>query len=251
MVISLHFTLIEDDDSAGQEPPFYIRQARFAHPGADLLGPGEGLNGVGKVAVGGGTAEQAPNGGKKDMEIESVERLHPPGARKAEFENDDLAAGADDASHLAKSFERVGEISESEGDGGEVEGGVGEGEALGVGFGEEEGARAVLDFLGGLAKHRMRKIDGANDGLRRETTAEGQSEVSGARANVENPADLDLGGAERGADGGAAPEAVDGKAEEVVENIVSGGDGGKHAADFARMGGKGIAGGNGVGRSAH
>ena len=134
----------------------------------------------------------------------------------------------------------IGEIAEAEGGRDEIEGLVGEGEAESVGFEEWKnvwrGIRGMVELRGGFFfgadQHGMRKIGAEDAGVA--FAREGEGEVAGAAAEIE---DSGVGALENGAKeaGGAfAPAAIGLEGEEMIEEVVTRGDYGEHFADFAR-----------------
>lgn len=104
---------------------------------------------------------------------------------------------------FSDAFSVVGEVAEAEGAGDEVERSVGEGEAEGVGF--KKGGAGALRLRS--RQHRMAEV-AAEDGS---TAAlfEGEEEVAGAAAEVEDAGGGVIEIGMDAADGVGAPELID------------------------------------------
>ncbi len=217
---------MEGDDAKREAIEGDVREAGGAKIGGEGFGTRKLANGFREIGIGvAATAEEGPNAGEDVEAVEVVDGAEGGVGGCREFENGGGAAGAEDAVEFGDAFAVVGEVAEAEGAGDEVEGGVGEGEGEGVGF--EEGGAGAFGLGGG--EHGVAEV-GAEDGALA-GFFEGEEEVAGAAAEVE-----DAGGGviEIGADaahGVGAPELIDLKGEDAVEEVVPGGDVGEHAAD--------------------
>jgi hypothetical protein len=190
------------------------------------------------------------------MEIEAVESTQEAGARFVGFEDGEGAAGAEDTMHFDEGEIVIGEVTKSEGGGYEVDGGVGDGEVHGVGFDCEGGGGGRTRSEAGAAagEHGVREIDGEDGRCGGGTAAEEfDGERAGSAAEVD---DAGVGLGESFAKGfcDAGPPAATGVGgEQLIEQVVAGGDGVEHFADGERGGGfirRGV-GAGGAGRGHH
>ena len=118
---------------------------------------------------------------------------------------------------------------------------VGEGEAEGVGFGERQwrwgghsGVAAAQDAFGaGADKHSVGKVGAEDAGFAFGAFAEGEREIAGATAEIEDERVFALEDGAKQLGGAGAPETIELEREDVVEGVVTGGDLGEHFADFA------------------
>ena len=201
----------------------------------------EGVDGAGEIFVGTGAIAADPGGsaGQDVVEVEAIEAAEGSGAGQGELEDHDAATGAEDAVEFADGGGRVGDVSDTEGDGDDVDRVIGHGQAHGVG-GEEAGG--VLDAVGegvvlpiGDLEHGVGEV-GA-EGVASAGAAEGEGEVTGAAGDVEDDiVGLDV--AE--ADGGASPGLIAPEGVDAVVEVVVFGDGGEHFLDAPRLFGMGV-----------
>jgi len=165
--------------------------------------------------------EDAGDYGEDVMEIDAVGNAQR-GWRQREVEDEEMAAGSQDAGHFAQGAGPGFHVAQAEGDGDGVEGGIGEGEMEGVG---EDGIAEA--FCAGAVEHGLAEI-GTGDLRGRGGALDGQGEVAAAGGQIKKGGGMPL----RDDGGGAgAPEEVEAAGEEMIGEIVSSRDGREEIVD--------------------
>jgi len=171
---------VEGDDAGGERLARGRDEAgigdEMEHGGA----AGELLDGIAEILVGGLLAgDDAGDERENVMEVELVRGSQNRGAGKGEIEDQEMAAGGDDARHFAQRAGPGLHIPQAEGNGDGIEGGVREGEMKGVG---DDG---VAEALGaGTLEHGLAEI-GAGDLGVREGALDGEGEIAAAGGEIE------------------------------------------------------------------
>jgi hypothetical protein len=146
-----------------------------------------------------------------------------PGGGVGELEDVGATAGAQDAAHFAQAGEAVDEIAQAPRDGDGVEGGGGQGEPDAVADEEIAGM-----FGRGALEHGEAEV-GAERGFGVGAMAlEGEQDVAAASGKIEDARGFLRGD---GADKAPAPVEIESAAEDVVHEVVAGGDASEHGAD--------------------
>lgn len=209
--------------------------------GGDVAGEGfggeEGVDGSGEVAVGAG-AVAGDEGGGDGHDVVAVEVVGPADGWESglgELEDDEAAAGSEDAAELAECASGLGDIADAEGDGDDIEGGIVEGECHGIALnvggdgivGVSGGSEA---FCAGDVEHFGGEVESDDAGWA--CIGEGAGEVAGAAGDIEDV----IGGFDGGdADGGFSPCLVASEGVEAVVEVVCMGDGAEHASDLVGL----------------
>ena len=134
----------------------------------------------------------------------------------------------------------VGEIAEAESGGDEIEAVIAEGEAESVGFEKRKdawrsirgAARLRCTFFLSANEHGMRKIRAEDAGL--PFPSEGKGQVTSAAAQIEHIGAGPLKNRAKEAGRAFAPQAIELKREEMIQQIIARRDFREHFADFAR-----------------
>ncbi len=132
----------------------------------------EGVDGLGEVFVGAGfvAGDEGGGDGHDFFEVEIVEGEEEGVGGEGELEDDEAAAGFEDAGEFGDRVLPVGDVSDAEGDGEDVGGGGGEGEGEGVALEEGWGSFKFrvssfeLGFFLGDGEHFVGEVDSENGG---------------------------------------------------------------------------------------
>src|SRR5690606_14742961 len=109
---------IDHRHAEGQRVDLDVGEAGGFDVGLHLLARLEGLDAGGEVAVGGSVAGDPAGGASHDLvEVEVVEPADQPVGRLGELQHDHAPAGPEDAAELAQGPQRIGDVSDAEGDG--------------------------------------------------------------------------------------------------------------------------------------
>ena len=121
-----------------------------------LLAADEGVHRFGEVFVGAGFVAADEGGGAREdfAEVEVVQAAQDRVGRQGEFEDDQPAAGAEDAMEFADGCGGVGDVADAEGDGQHIAAGVGQRKRHGVAV-----DIAKARFLPGDREHFVGEID--------------------------------------------------------------------------------------------
>ena len=116
----------------------YVFEAGLLHAGLHGVAGDKGVDGFGEVFVGAGFVARDEGGGAGEdfAEVEVVEGAEEGVGGEGELEDDEAAAGLEDAGEFVDGFAPVGDVSDAEGDGEDVGGGVGERKGEGVALDE-------------------------------------------------------------------------------------------------------------------
>ena len=199
-----------------------VGESRLLHRGFELLPVHESLRALGQVGVGLGFAEDRSEFGQEGVADHTARGSYEAVSRLSHVERNEAAPGLKDAVQLAVGLINVGHVSDSPTDANPVE-------DIGL-YGKEAGisetdiTRDVL--LLGLLEHGEAEVDAENLAVVADCFAEGDHEVAGAAADVENAAafvELEL------PDGEGSPSMMESERHQGVEEIVSRRDLGEHA----------------------
>jgi len=241
--------LVDGHDAAEEVVGLDVLAAVLGEEAGDALLGGVVIEGVEDVAVGGGVAaEEEAEEGDDEAEVGEVEGAPEGVGGFAEVEDEEAAAGLEDAKEFGEAGFEVGEVAEAVGDGDEGEGVVVEGEAQGIGAAELGSGRGgavgwVVGWgvLRSLGEHFGAEIAAGHGGS---GAGEAEGDVAGAAADIEGG----FGGADGGeADEAVFPEAVEAEGLEVVDEVVAGSDAGEEALDLGGALGAGLVVGGGHG----
>ena len=137
---------VERDDAGAEGLAFRLVKTGGAEEGAHAFAAGELLDGFAEVFVGGFfSSEKGGEVWEDAVEIRAVEPAERRG-RDGEIEDEDVAAGGEDAVHFGEGGGVGLHIPQAEGDGEGLEGGVGEREAEAIGGEERFETFALRDF---------------------------------------------------------------------------------------------------------
>lgn len=221
----------EVDDAEGKGVDLDVFEAGGGHHLLEFFGRGEGGDGFLEVAVFLAAGEKAADAGDGVVDVESGHGSHGTLAGFAEFEDHDAAAGAGDAGHFLEAFEAVGEIADSERDGGTVKMVVVKREGQAVAFLEGDAVGEVLffEFLVADGEHFDAGVDAIDLDVR-VSAGDFHGEVGGAGGDIEDVAGV---GEVEGLDGFFAPVGIEAHGEDAVEEVVAVGDGVEELATAA------------------
>ena len=212
---------VERDDAAAERFGDRVFKSRFEQQRAHGFATRELLDGFAEVVVGGFfSGEQR---GDPRQRVVQVGAVNPAERRRGngKIEDEDVAAGIQDAVHFGEGGGVRLHVAQAEGDGERVESGVGKGQAETVGGDELGKTLALGDAEHGVAEIRTNEQCAGTGGT------DGQCEVAAAGRKIENvrglPAFHDLRGA-------FSPKKIEAAAEEMIREVVASCDGGKHGA---------------------
>lgn len=167
------------------------------------------------------------------VEIEVVKLFHGEAGGGGELQDDDPAAGAEDAVHLGETEMEVLEVAYAESDSNRGKSVGGKIKVFAIAMAKFE-ARVEMtggSFLAGHGEHVIGYVDANNAGG---AVAKGfDGEVARAAGNIEEKG---RGSAVEEAKGAPPPTFIDTEGEKVVEEVVTGGDAVEHLLYFFFLG---------------
>ena len=115
---------VADADAEGEGEGLDVAKAGVAHHLLHGVAGDEGVDGLGEVFVGPGFVTGNPGGsaGEDFREVEVVEGAENSVRRQREFEDDQAAAGFEDAMEFFQGGGGIGDVADAEGDGEDVGG---------------------------------------------------------------------------------------------------------------------------------
>ncbi|MFM1941882.1 MAG: hypothetical protein RI897_864 [Verrucomicrobiota bacterium] len=169
-------------------------------------------------------AEESAEDGDDDFEVGEVESSPGCAGGFTEVEDEEFALGFGDAVEFAEAACEVGKVTESVGDGDAVEGIIDEGEFQGISGNPGDGFGWGWGSVLGVAQHGEAEVDGDGGGA---GFLEAQGDIAGSGADIER----ELMGLGCGLlDELVFPVAVEAEALDIVDEVVSFGDGGEEGA---------------------
>lgn len=217
--------LVQAGNAEGERRALSGLEAIGTNEGLHFRAGGKAFDGAAEVFIGGTLAgDPAGDAGHDVLQIEEIELAEAGEARDGEIEDEEAAAGAEDAAHFLEGERPGGHVSQSKADGEHVEGSILKREAQPI-----SGDEAVEAAFLRLAHHGNGKIGpedfgGGTGGL------DGLGEIATAGGEVEDALRGELGDAFRG---GASPQAIDAEAEHMVGDDVAPCDAGKGLSDVS------------------
>ncbi len=132
------YSAVADADAEGEGMGFDIGETGGFHHVLHGLAGDEGVDGLGEVFVGAGfvAGDEGGGAGEDFGEVEVVERAEEAVGGEGELEDDEAAAGFEDALEFFDGGEGVLDVADAEGDGEDIGVGIGQGKSESVGVDE-------------------------------------------------------------------------------------------------------------------